>query len=157
MNRRKSNIVNPSKLVFQPINKNDLQLIQIALICSFLALTIEISFLGSARSQALNEQSVNCCLLEFLVTSSIAPSVQFVIPKLTSQLFHSLQVLLPEEDKSSIRLQNCSPDFLIQYLRKFNFFFRYYYINKYPNDLTKLSYKRINMLGVKTLILIHGM
>ena len=48
-------------------------------------------------------------------------------------------------------------DRLKQYLRKFNFFYRYYYIKSYPNDLSTLSIKKMNMLAIKSLFFIHSL
>jgi hypothetical protein len=44
-----------------------------------------------------------------------------------------------------------------QYLRKFNFFYNYYYLNKYPNKVSTLSSKKINMLAIKSLFVIHSL
>jgi hypothetical protein len=44
-----------------------------------------------------------------------------------------------------------------QYLRKFNFFYRSYYLNKYPNKVSTLSSKQINMLAIRSLFVIHGL
>lgn len=45
---------------------------------------------------------------------------------------------------------------LTQYLRKFNFFYRYFYLKIYPNDLLSLSTKKINMLAIRSLFIIRG-
>ena len=44
-----------------------------------------------------------------------------------------------------------------QYLRKFTFFYCYYYINNYPNDISLLSIKKINQLAIKGLFIINSL
>lgn len=44
-----------------------------------------------------------------------------------------------------------------QYLRKFNYLYNYLYTKTYPNQLSKLSSKKINMLAIKSLFLIHNL
>ena len=57
--------------------------------------------------------------------------------------------ILPSFENDHLQLQ--------QYLRRFLFLYCYYYINTYPNDLTKLSVKKINMLAVRNLFLIYNL
>jgi hypothetical protein len=45
---------------------------------------------------------------------------------------------------------------LRQYLRKFRFFYLYYYLKVYPNDLSTLSIKKINKLAIRSLFLLHS-
>ena len=47
-------------------------------------------------------------------------------------------------------------DLLKQYLRKFNFFYRYYFVKIYPNDFATLSIKKTNMMAIKSLFFIQS-
>ena len=43
-----------------------------------------------------------------------------------------------------------------QYLRKFAFYYQYFNLRYYPNDLSTLRAKEINFLALQSLFLIHG-
>ena len=53
----------------------------------------------------------------------------------------------------TIKLRSTSyqNELLKQYLRKFRFFYLYYYLKAYPNDLSTLSIKKINMIAIQSL------
>ena len=45
---------------------------------------------------------------------------------------------------------------LKQYLRKFRFFYQYYYLKCYPNNLSTLSIKKINCIAIKSLFVLNS-
>ena len=93
------------------------------------------------------------CLVEYLLDKGLKESIK----EISTQLIQNLIVLLRYDRIIVTRTQFDKNEQLRQYLRKFSFFYRYYYIKKYPNDLSKLSNKKTNMLAIKSLFLLQSL
>ena len=90
-------------------------------------------------------------LLDYLLTSYLTgPTFE-----LRSQLVETLNSI---SRTSNLNQENRSVknERLRQYLRKFSFLYRYFYLKVYPNNLSTLSIKKVNMLAIKSIFLLHG-
>lgn len=132
------------------------QSIMASLICSALALDSDGHLLfkdylpeEKVYYKHLRFQSLNLTLSylsEFCSQQSIL--------QLTSELLQDIS-LSNFRDRNSQKIHPKTTR-VRQYLRKFNFFYRYY-VNSYPNNLKTASNKKINMLAIKSLFLISSL
>ena len=83
--------------------------------------------------------------VESLLNIRSDEAIQEVIVK----LINAVNSMTRNVDK--LQAKYLEPDCIKQYLRKFNFFYRYYYISRYPNDFSMLSFKKVNMLALTSL------
>tara|TARA_B100000475_G_scaffold200870_1_gene186437 strand:+ start:170 stop:577 length:408 start_codon:yes stop_codon:yes gene_type:complete len=122
----------------------------INLICSLLALTTDTNLLKKKSDDAvkviLQYEEIGFFDESFLTTplninkQVIKPCISETF-KIVSQL--EVTSLLPRDyEYSKLR----------QYLRKFSFYYKCYYGRHYPNNLANISNKKINMLGLKSLL-----
>jgi hypothetical protein len=90
-------------------------------------------------------------LLDYLLT----PYLTGPTFELRSQLVETLNSI---SRTSNLNQENRSVknERLRQYLRKFSFLYRYFYLKVYPNNLSTLSIKKVNMLAIKSIFLLHG-
>ena len=130
--------------------------VKVSLICSALTLhtwnPISGTNIGDIRRTwvAVEEYKLNYFLLNYVSIVYKNKMLQEIIWKLLQILFkinRGMDGIMKEQDVELFR----------QYLRKFAFFYRYYYLNNYPNDFSELSAKKINVLAVKSLFLIYGL
>ena len=146
-NRKKNNISSHGELA------------NISMICTILALSTWNS-LSQTEAKCLEQNGVLTQTLIFQPMNFLyAYLLSFILDRsvynLTSHLLQTLNTAFTANN-SKKNLQEDENDLLRQYLRKFTFFYCYYYINTYPNDLSLLSGKRLNMLAIKNLFLIHS-
>ena len=83
-------------------------------------------------------------VLEYLLWSCSSYSLH----ELIVQLLQTLSIFSCD----NLQNQSFKGERLKQYLRKFAFFYRYYYVNKYPNELSTVSIKKINMFQQNTVL-----
>jgi hypothetical protein len=138
---------------------SSIELINISLVCTILALNtydplLQVETKIVEQNQILT-QNIAFQPTNFLYVYLLSIDTNRSIYELTSPL---LQTLDRTFTTNSLKLNNQLYEnvFLQQYLRKFTFFYCYYYINVYPNDLSRLSDKKLNMLAIRSLFLIHS-
>ena len=138
-------------------NYNELTIL--SLICTILALNTWNSLLEAETKSVDQNNSFTQNLLfqpmNFLYIYLSVLNVNAQIYHLTSQLLQTLRITFVSNN-FKINSQWNENELLRQYLRKFNFFYCYYYINTYPNDISLLSVKKLNMLAIRSLFLIHS-
>lgn len=134
------------------------ELIKISLICSLLALDNWSSFLHFSE-ESHKEQNFANQIFEIQSTNSLLKDLSPTYDNLVSQelIIQLLQILNTTVQIKQDKVKSSGNDVLKQYLRKFSFLYRYYYINIYPNHQRRLSAKKTNLLAIKSLFLIQSL
>lgn len=130
--------------------------IKLSLICSILALSSWKRITQKVPRFNNELEVINYQPLNFLDDYLSYIHSDTVVQELIIQLLQTFNRNINEKEfrLTQAEMEN---DRLKQYLRKFNFFYRYYYIKNYPNDLSTLSIKKMNMLAIKSLFFIHSL
>ena len=130
-------------------------LLEISLVCSVLAL-------GSWHLTSQNSTQASIMLktlkvhpLNFLFFSLVTVDSNTALQELIKELLQTLNTTF-DIAEAKLKIVGVKNERLKQYLRKFNFFYRYYYLSVYPNDLSATSLKKTNTLAIKSLFLIHS-
>jgi len=138
--------------------KEDIALIKICLLCSIRALTpwdclfARKNIDDTILSESNFEINSNKLLVYFLLDEQLNKLVYDIALQLVEA------VIAPFEYKTIVHKELFSTDDQVQqYLRKFNFLYRYYYANTYPNNLSRLSTKKTNLLAIKSLFFLNSL
>lgn len=132
----------------------------ISLMCSLLALippnSLFKDIVNSGYYNSLINQEFKGGLTSYLIYYFKNEDIIQPTRTIASQL---VQTLLTTSKVKMTYGQTCSSDIELvqQYLRKFNFFYHYYFVKYYPNDLGKLSRRKTNMLAIKSLFFIQSL
>ena len=143
----------------KPKNEN-IELLNNCLICSLLALS-DSNILLKVQT---NHLSTNNKILHTITKSQQVDFLLIYLSNIHSKvsLYEIISQLIQTVNTtfklhSDYLKSSCYENELLkQYLRKFNFFYKYYYINNYPNELSMASIKKINMLAIKSLFLLYS-
>lgn len=145
----------------QKQNNTTIGLIKISLVCSFLALNK--SSLGASRLDRQISVYQDLCLIN---AQTLERVFRIFIENLGTSKTKATEIIIllirtlrltTDQNTECILIDSLDHERLRQYLRKFNFFYCYYYLKYYPNNLSKLSRKKINTLGVRSLFIIHSL
>lgn len=134
-------------------------LLAICLTCSLLAMDSTITVLDKQNLNKKKSLAENYIVLSFTFLSEYL---------LENDILLTLQILIKEilqpfkKSKSNINCkisvtENNKNKLLKQYLRKFSFFYQFYYARHYPNKPTQLSYKKVNMLAIYSLFIFESL
>ena len=131
------------------------ELFKVSLVCSVLAL-------GSWNiiSQTPAKVTITLRTIKLQPLHSLFFSIANIESNLPLQelVMDLLQTLNTTFDLTDVKLMTIgiTNKRLKQYLRKFNFFYSYYYLSVYPNDISTLSRKKTNTLAIKNLFFLHN-
>ena len=134
----------------------DLELIKVSILCSALALN-PWNFVELHSKNVFNDiETLNLKSLRLLVVYFSNLFSNLALHEVTTSLLQTYKMTFESNNSNLKDIDNRNERFK-QYLRKFTFFFNYYYNNSYPNDLSKLSRKKINTLAVRSLFFLHSL
>ena len=130
-----------------------MELTSIGLICSILSLsTWNLLLQGNNMDLYINKiRGLNFIFQseDFTVESLLNTRSNEAIREIIVKLINVVNSMTRNVEK--LQSKYLESDYIKQYLRKFNFFYRYYHISKYPNDFSILSFKEVNMLALRSL------
>ena len=135
-------------------------LYSISLICSILALSPwslseQIFFLWVEEKFSDSNYSISSSINNTLKYYLINYWERESLPELSYQLLQTLNTLTSINNKQNLdNIYNF--DCFKQYLRKFRFFYQYYYLKVYPNDLSTLSFKKVNKLAITSIFILNN-
>ena len=144
-----------SNTLYQTANDT---LTRISLLCTIRALDIS----NSAFQIVVDNNDDNWINYEYQLMNTLFNSCLILqsstaLREIASLLLQTLNVTSKYENISTQRgNQEIEIERFKQYLRKFTFFFRNY-VREYPNQLSRLSTKKINMLAINNLFFICGL
>lgn len=102
-----------------------------------------------------NQQTLQNATNKSLITWFKRNSYNTELQRLNFTLLKSLETTMTF-DKVYLKYHTQDNKKIRQYLRKFSFFY-YSFMKRYPNDLNKLSQKKMNMIAIKTLFFINSL
>ena len=142
-----------NKLEFNIINVDSLNH---CLICSLLALGYS-NFLFQSNELVVKKDNLTLEFNspKFLLSYLSNRKQQGFINYLRKQLIKLVFVI--DQPAQKLGVTDFDSNMVRQYLRKFSFFYSYYYLKKYPNDLSLLSIKKINMLAIRSLFILYNL
>lgn len=136
--------------------RENVKLVTIILICSIRALVNWNPFFENKLAQYSEEISFTLFFKQhssvFLSEYLLNKELNLTIRKIIFPLIQTLNIIAEKDNNESI----VPYEQLKQYLRKFSFFYRYYYLKAYPNDLSTISTKKINRLAIKALFYLYS-
>ena len=143
-------------------NSEEYQLIRTLLVCSF-GIFNRLDALKYTTPHLLKKEysdinlDLECkdFIIDYLAATKNKFRIKLILYLTTLSLFESNNVTWVRNEKINIITEDNK--LLRQYLRKFNYLYNYLYTKAYPNRLSKLSSKKINMLAIKSLFLIHNL
>jgi|APCry1669189034_1035192.scaffolds.fasta_scaffold02723_2 hypothetical protein len=133
--------------------------------CNSLLITINIlqtMTLNSLQTEPRNIIFFSCHLFDFqflnqirsvLITQEIIEMSSFLLDVLNTKLCFVKTGL----NKKVYLNKNVSTQQYTQYIRKFSFLFKYFILRHYPNNLLKISTKKIHLLAVKNLYILNNL
>jgi hypothetical protein len=135
-------------------NKNTFQspsirITQTSLVCTYLAL-------GRKKNCQINLLDNDYLKSVYLKKCLLDCNLNKILKNIASQLIPILNTTY-EFDHQGLYMIKIENNRIQQYLRKFMFLYSYYHLKRYPNDLSRLSFKKINMLAVRNLFLIQSL
>ena len=132
---------------------------KIGLTCSLESLEIYTSGaienpLSFNRLRKLNENDISNFLYFSLVTKR---SKNIALQKMASFLIGHLTniAMISLNNKIKISCDEIANEILQKYLERFLFFFQLHYVRYYPNNLSDLSIKKINLLAIESLFILQ--
>lgn len=140
------------------LSQKERQLIEVGITCSILALyndnPVNQSFLTTTTFKSSRDtRLVTKKILKQLLHNNKTPkTVQILASYLIQYLRNSTSTIKSNRKKNrmgELRFQ--------QYLRRFSFFYKYYYLQYYPNNLNQLSQKKTNMLAIQSLFILQSL
>ena len=132
---------------------NDKTLARVGLTCACLALQVNFSKRLSFLETSIFYQGRDLLKDEFFSEFYLILKEQ--VNEISSQREQVLRIYF-SRGANQFNFTALENERFQQYLRKFDFFYRYYYISTYPNDLSLLSTKQSNMLAIRSLFLLYG-
>ena len=133
----------------------ELELTKISIVCTALALNPWNFVELESRDVFGNSETVKLKSIDVLVNYVSTISSNIALNELIASLLQTYKMTF-ERNNSNLTDRGERNERFKQYLRKFTFFFNYYYNKSYPNDLSKLSVKKINTLAVRSLFFIYS-
>lgn len=132
---------------------------KIGLTCSLESLEIYTSGaienpLSFNRLRKSTENDISNFLYSSLVTKR---SKNMALQKMASFLIGHLTniAMISLNNKIKISCDEIANEILQKYLERFLFFFQLYYVRYYPNNLSDLSIKKINLLAIESLFILQ--
>ena len=144
-----------------PVVLEDPLFLKISLICTILAInnaSLVFQNIGEPKTCIMAGSHNNFRSKSSVVLFNVLPYIRTNVyfQELVSNLVE-ISIKMSSVKKGSQFDSFSEKEILRQYLKKFAFYYKFFYLKAYPNNLARISLKNMNMLAVQSLFILNGL